>query len=357
MYSCTAANRTIIRPPLRRAPLARRSALRIDEHSRVEDALWIEFSFCCPKRGREKPRALAIVPRPMITANSVMMRDRTTRLNQRVAGSILDRLPLLQKSTVAAECVERKIGRGPVRIDMGEAACDLAFQASRLEDRTLRRHLYFVVETFEPIPGDSGLKSVVDETGRRQKLARIGHANKCVAPDSCRAFEMCIAGFCGLRRPAILGAAFERACHPGVRRMVAGFKAEHHDRDAAVGRTGVECLLRVKDAAVRWIEAGLCNGSQRARRTEERMETNRCAGTEFRTWLQSHPGARNHAERSFRADEHAVGARSGTRSRQSTRFQYAARRHDAQAFDEIVYMRVETGEMTARPCRDPAAKG
>jgi len=77
----------------------------------------------------------------MITANSVMMRDRTTRLNQRVAGRTLDRLPLLQKRTVATECVERKIGRGPVRIDMGEAACDLAFQASRFEDRPLRRHL------------------------------------------------------------------------------------------------------------------------------------------------------------------------------------------------------------------------
>ena len=76
----------------------------------------IEFSFCCAKRHREKPRALTIVPRPMITANSVMMRYRTTRLNQRIAGRILDRLPLLQKSTVAAECVERKIGRWPVRI-------------------------------------------------------------------------------------------------------------------------------------------------------------------------------------------------------------------------------------------------
>ena len=197
--------------------MARRSALRIDEHSRVEHALRIEFSFCCPKRGREKPRALTIVPRPMITANRVMMRDRTTRLNQRVAGRILDRLPLLQKSTMAAECVERKIRRRPIRIHMGEAACDLAFHASRLEDRTLRHRLHFVVETFEPIPGDRGLKGVVDETGRCQKLARIGHANKCVAPDSCRAFEMCIADLCGLRRPAIVGAAFEPACHPGFR--------------------------------------------------------------------------------------------------------------------------------------------
>jgi hypothetical protein len=57
--------------------------------------LRIEFSFCCPKCGREKPRALTIVPRPMITADRVMMRDRTTGLNQRVAGRILDRLPLL----------------------------------------------------------------------------------------------------------------------------------------------------------------------------------------------------------------------------------------------------------------------
>src|SRR6266478_5415901 len=120
--------------------------------------------------------------------------------------------------------------------------------------------------------------------------------------------------------------------------MVAGFKAEHHDRDAAVGRTGVESFLRVKDAAVRWIEAGLRDGTQRARRSEERIETNRCAGTEFRTRLQSHPGARNHAERSFGAYEHAVGARSGTRSRQSTCFERAARGHHAQAFDEIVDM-------------------
>jgi hypothetical protein len=57
------------------------AALRIDEHSRVEHALWIKFSLCCLKRGREKTRALAIVPRPMIAANSVMMCDRTPRLD------------------------------------------------------------------------------------------------------------------------------------------------------------------------------------------------------------------------------------------------------------------------------------
>jgi hypothetical protein len=51
--------------------------------------------------------------------------------------------------------------------------------------------------------------------------------------------------------------------------MVAGFKAEHHNCDAAVGRPGVECLLRVKDAAIRWIESGLCDRAERVSRTEE----------------------------------------------------------------------------------------
>src|SRR5258707_6307041 len=154
-------------------PVARRSSLRIDQHARIEHALRIEFFFCRPKRGREQRWALTIVPGPMIAANRVMMRDRATRLNQRVTGGTLDRLPLLQTSAVAAERVEGKIQRGAIRIDMGEAACDLAFHAGRLEDRTLGGRLDLVMETFEPVPGDGGLKSVIDETGRRQKLARI----------------------------------------------------------------------------------------------------------------------------------------------------------------------------------------
>ncbi|WP_257784732.1 hypothetical protein [Bradyrhizobium icense] len=39
----------------------------------------------------------------LITANGVMMGDRAARLDQRIAGRILDCLPLFQQSTVAAE--------------------------------------------------------------------------------------------------------------------------------------------------------------------------------------------------------------------------------------------------------------
>src|SRR5258705_1082764 len=90
--SCTAAIAQRFDRPSGSRPLARRSALRIDQHSRVEHALRIEFSFYCLKRGREQRRALTVVPGPMIAANRVMMRDRTTRLDQRVAGRSLDRL-------------------------------------------------------------------------------------------------------------------------------------------------------------------------------------------------------------------------------------------------------------------------
>ena len=138
--------------------------------------------------------------------------------------------------------------------------------------------------------------------------------------------------------------------------MIAGFKAEHHDGDAAVGGAGVEGLLRIEDAAVRRIEPRLRDGAHGARRGEEGLEANRRAGAEFRTRLQSHPGARDHAKRSFRTDQQPVGARSCARARQAARFQDAARRHHAQVFDEIVDVRIKAGEMAARPGRDPAAQ-
>src|SRR5215218_9174136 len=138
--------------------------------------------------------------------------------------------------------------------------------------------------------------------------------------------------------------------------MIAGFKAEHHDRYAAVARAGVESLVRVENAAVRGIKTRLGDGAHSARCREEPLETNRCPGAKFRSRLQSHPGTRNHAERSFRPDQHAVGAWSGARARQAACLQYAARRNHAQAFDEIVDMGVEAGEMTTGPCCDPAPK-
>ena len=98
------------------------------------------------------------------------------------------------------------------------------------------------------------------------------------------------------------------------------------------------------------------DGTHGSRRIEERGETHRCAGAEARTRLQSHPGSRNYAQGSFRADKHPVGTRASTRSRKSARLQHANRRHNAQAFDKIVDMSMKTGKMAARSRRNPAAK-
>ena len=236
----------------------------------------------------------------------MMMGDGAAGRNQRVAGCILDGLPLPEQSAVTAERVERKIGCGPVRVDMGEAASDLALHAGRFQDGTLGRGFDTVMKAFEPVPSDGGLERIVDEARRRQKFARIRHTDKSVAPDPCRALAMRVAGLSLLRRAAMVGATLERARHPRVRCMIAGLKAEHHDRNAAVRRTGVESLLRIENAAVRRIEACLRDGTHGARRIEKRRKTDRRTAAEFRTRLQSHPGARNHAERSFRADEQAI---------------------------------------------------
>src|SRR5436305_3334568 len=106
------------------------------------------------------------------------------------------------------------------------------------------------MKSFKPIPGDGGLEGIVDEARRRQEFARVGHADKGVAPDPRGAFEMRIGSLCGLRLSAMIGAALERACHPCIRRMIPGFEPENHDRCAAISRAGIESLLRIEDTAV-----------------------------------------------------------------------------------------------------------
>ena len=115
-------------------------------------------------------------------------------------------------------------------------------------------------------------------------------------------------------------------------------------------------LLRVEDAAVRGVEAGLGDRSDGAGSREEVRELHRAAGAEARPVLEPHPRLGDHAENAFRPDEQAVGAGAGAGAGKAARLDEAARRDDAQVFDEIVDMRVERREMAARPRRDPAAQ-
>src|SRR5271165_2081045 len=88
----------------------------------------------------------------------------------------------------------------------------------------------------------------------------------------------------------------------------------------------------------------------------EIARTARAAGAEARPVLQPHPRLGDHAEDALRADEQPVRAGPGARAGQPPRLHHPTRRDHAQAFDEIVNMRVEAGEMPARARRDPAAE-
>ena len=72
------------------------------------------------------------------------------------------------EAAMAAECMKTEIGCGAVRIDMGEAACDLPGPAGRAFDGRFGRGLYMVVERLESLPRDRGLECVVDDRARHR---------------------------------------------------------------------------------------------------------------------------------------------------------------------------------------------
>ena len=99
------------------------------------------------------------------------------------------------------------------------------------------------------------------------------------------------------------------------------------------------------------------DGAHGPRGGEEIGEAEHRVGAEARPPLQPHPRLGDDSERALGADHHPVGARAGAGAGQAARLHRAGRRDGADAFDEIVDMRIERGEMAAGAGRDPAAQG
>ena len=98
----------------------------IDQHAGIEQALRIERLLGGAQRVGEQRRALAVVPRAMIAPDRMMMRDRAAVLDHGIERRALDRAPLRAELARLAERMEGEVGRRPVRVDMREAAGDLA---------------------------------------------------------------------------------------------------------------------------------------------------------------------------------------------------------------------------------------
>jgi len=195
--------------------------------------LWVERFLGGAQRVGEQWRPLAIVPRPVLTTDRVVVRDRAAVGDHRVECGGLDGGPLRTEPARISQRMEREVGRGAVRIGVCEAARDLSLAAGRLPDGVRGRRLDGVMERFEAIPRDRGLERVVDHAVQDQPLHRVGHADEGVAPHAGRALAMRVRAR-GLWRTAVVGAAFERARHPWRDIMIGGLEGQHHDGGRAV---------------------------------------------------------------------------------------------------------------------------
>jgi hypothetical protein len=165
-----------------------------------------------------------------------------------------------------------------------------------------------------------------------------------------------VSGIRALRLAAVIGAAFERARHPRFDGVIAGFEGQHQDRHTAVRSAGIEHLLRVEDTAIRRKQSGLRDRPQSPGRGKKIYKLHGPAAAKLRTILQPHPGLRDDAKDTLRADQQPIRARAGARAREPPRLDHALRGDDAERFNQIIDVGVEGGEMTARAGRDPAAE-
>ena len=236
---------------------------------------------------------------------------------------------------------------------MGEAAGDDSRPPRRLLERARRRAGHIAVETLEPVPGDRGLEGLADDGARGQHLAHVPALDEGVAPACGRIAAAALL----LRQPAaMVPAAFERARHPGVERVVGALEPQHQHRGRAVSRARPAHLVMVQQAQIGGIESCLRNGAHGLGPVHEMLELDRATVAEGRAVLKAHPGFGDDAERALGAEEEPVGARSRAGARQAETVMHARGRHGAHAFGHVVDMGQHGGEMAAAAGRDPAAE-
>ena len=103
----------------------------------------------------------------------------------------------------------------------------------------------------------------------------------------------------------------------------------------------------INQAQVRREQTGLPHRADGAGAGQEIVERDRRPDAECGPVLQTHRGFGDHPERAFRADHQAIRARPRAGAGQPAALQDARGRHHAQAFDEVIDMGVERGEVAA----------
>jgi hypothetical protein len=94
---------------------ARSVSSRVDEHTRIEQAVRVERALGGLERLGEQGRALAVVPGTVVAADCVVMGHRAAAGDHRVERRGFDRMPLLDQLPMPAGRMEREIGSRPVQ--------------------------------------------------------------------------------------------------------------------------------------------------------------------------------------------------------------------------------------------------
>src|SRR5262249_51311858 len=102
-------------PPMKQA---------LDQHPRGEDAPRGQRGPGGPRDGCEERRALLLVPRAVVPADRVVMGDRATGADDRLADRVLDLVPDANLGTAPAGRDDSEVRRRPVRVHVGEPAGD-----------------------------------------------------------------------------------------------------------------------------------------------------------------------------------------------------------------------------------------
>src|SRR3954452_14297375 len=100
-----------------------------DQHARVEQALRVDRLLRRPQRPRERLRTLAVVPRPVVASDRVVMGDRPAGREDRLARRRLHLVPLRDLRAAASGCEDREVRRGAVGVDVRDPARHAAASA------------------------------------------------------------------------------------------------------------------------------------------------------------------------------------------------------------------------------------
>ncbi len=153
----------------------------------------IDGSLGPAQSGSEGLRPLAVIPRPVIAPDGVMVSDGATGVDDGIGDGALDRPPLLDLLATRGRGNYGEVGGGAVRVDVSEAAGDLPSSRSTTPDSRAAPLAHLaqsllggsgdaLVKSGEALPGDGSLEGFAENAGGHEEIPHVGSAKKCLTP-------------------------------------------------------------------------------------------------------------------------------------------------------------------------------